>query len=217
MAGALNRFYHWQAAFVAFCNGVPEDEIAAAFCIPYDKLKQRMSEECWSGLREKLPIATVPQAGAVATGEAPGLPARVNARLKMVEENRAENLRGFAKLREHALEMITAMQEKRLMLKKHFFAAKAGQVVEKEVEPGPGDWVNVATYLRTIADGTYRALGDFQGQEKPGQDASAGATMPQAPAITIILPGAIATPRSAEPNQAQVIDLRTLTDENPAK
>ena len=85
--------------------------------------------------------------------------------------------------------------------------------MEKEVEPGPGDWVNIATYLRTISEGTYRALGDFQSQEKPGQDAPAGAAGPATPAITIILPGAIALPRqersvNEERNKGQVIDLR---------
>src|ERR1035441_6862127 len=76
----------------------------------------------------------------------------------------------------------------------------------------PADWVNIATYAQTVAQGTYRALGDFQAQDKPGQDAAGGqAQAPQGPAITIILPSVVALPRSQRglptANEGQVIDL----------
>lgn len=196
--------YAWQAAFVAFCNGAPEDEIAHIFSIPMETLKARMNAEGWAKLRTKLPLATV-------HGES--LPAKTEAKLKLIEQNRAENLRVFAELRDDLLEVVAKLRSGELKLEKQFH--NKGSVVRADVDPSIVDRVNLATYAQTIANGTYRALGDFQGQEKPGQDAAAGSAAPSGPAITIILPGAIATPRQQRPEDSQVIDLTPLTSELP--
>ena len=193
----------WQAAFTAFCNGTPEEEIAQIFQIPLNRLKVKILDEGWRTLRTKLPLATLPNREPVST-----LPAEVSAKLEVIEDNRKANLAAFSKLRDHLLEVVTALKDGRLKLEKQFNFK--GNIVRAEVNPGPSDWVNIATYAQTIAQGTYRALGDFQGQEKPGQDALAGqATMPQAPAITIILPGVIAAPRAErKEREGTVIDVR---------
>jgi hypothetical protein len=89
-------------------------------------------------------------------------------------------------------------------------------VVRADVDPGIVDRVNLATYAQTIAQGTYRALGDFQGQEKAGQDAGAGAAVPPGPAITIILPSPIAAPRNEREITGQVIDITSLAQDDNA-
>lgn len=209
---AVGAVIPWQAAFVAFCNGAPEDEIAQIFSIPADTLAERMRKENWRKLREDVQVNAIAQARNT-------LPDRIEAKLKLIQANREENLKVFATLREHLIESVRALAERRLKLQKHW-KGKFDQVITAEVDPGPGDWVNIATYARTIAEGTYRALGDFQAQEKPGSDAPAGAQAPSAPAITIILPGAIAQPRSErrleDGKAGQVIDLTPLATETPA-
>lgn len=206
--------YPWQAAFVAYCNSAPEDEISQIFSIPLPALKERMTKENWHKLREDVLVNALAKADS-------RLPTKVEARLAIIQANRDENLKAFTKLREHALEMIGALAERRLKLEKQFFAPKLGTVVRADVDPGPGDWVNIATYLRTIAEGTYRALGDTAPGEKAGSDAPAGTQLPQPPAITIILPGAIASPREDrrldEAKMGEVIDLREVTEALPPK
>lgn len=211
MAGFPAKVYQWQAAFVAFVGGAPTDEISQVFEIPAETLKRRMELENWAKLRDSVMVQVASQVNT-------NLPERVEAKLKLIEDNRKANLEIFAKLREHLLEEVNALRDGRLKLEKHWNFK--GMVVTKEVNPGPGDWVNIATYARTIAEGTYRALGDFAAQEKPGSDAPAGAGAPQPPAITIILPGAIAQPREqravTDAKAGQVIDLRPLAEEPAA-
>lgn len=198
--------YSWQAAFVAYCNGAPEEEISQIFDIPEGTLRNRMVMENWRKLRDEVLVCRA--------GQESALPAKVDAKLKLIQENRAENLKVFGKLREHLLKVVTALAEGTgeapgLALEKQWH--NKGSVVRAAVAPGPGDWVNIATYARTVAEGTYRALGDFAAQEKPGSDAPTGAAPPTAPAITIILPAAIAAPRQErvieEDKPGQVIDL----------
>jgi hypothetical protein len=205
MANLAPGRHPWQAAFVAFCNGAPDDEISQIFNIPPDALNNRIHAENWAALRAKLPLAC-----GTAQGGTPELPAKINAKLELIEQNRRENLAVFADLRDHLVETIRALKARTLKLEKQYH--HKGSIVRAEVEPGPSDWLNIATYARTIADGTYRALGDFQAQEKPGSDAVAGAPAPSGPAITIILPGAVAAPRPDRKIDEQVIDLTEVKD-----
>jgi len=200
----------WQAAFVAYCNGTPEEEIAQVFNIPFATLKQRMSFEGWHGLRSKLPLAVIP-----ANGGESGLPARVEAKLQLIAENRQKNLGVFVELRDRLIEKLQAWKAGTLKVEKAF--NNKGVIVTHEAAPGPGDWVNIATFAQTIAQGTYKALGDMAAQDKPGQDSPAGqVNTPQGPAITIILPGVVALPRQDravdDARAGQVIDVRPVVE-----
>lgn len=79
-----------------------------------------------------------------------------------------------------------------LRMKKHFL--RKGQVIEYEAEPGIIDRLNIATYARTVAEMTYRALADHAANGAYKTDASPGIT-PPSPPVTFILPGPIARPR----------------------
>lgn len=208
----MAAFYHWQAAFVAYCNGTPEDEISQVFSIPLASLRERMRAEGWAGLRTKMPMALQ----TTAPGGALSVPAEAEAKLTLIKENRQKNLAAWSELREHAVEMIQALRTGSLKMEKQFH--NKGAVVRADVDPGPGDWVNIAAYLQTISQGTYRALGDMTAQDKPGQDSPAGQiNAPQGPAITIILPGAVAQPRQErainDAKAGQVIDIRPAVAE----
>ena len=215
---ASSKAYLWQTAFVAYCNGTPEEEISQVFSIPLDTLKDRMHFENWRQLRTKMPLATIArEAGAVA------LAPDAEAKLALVEQNRHKNLEVFVSLRDRLLEKLDAWKRGELRVEKVFNFK--GIITTHEQAPGPGDWVNIATFAQTIAQGTYRALGDFQAQDKPGQDAVGGQlNAPQAPAITIIMPGAVAFPRAERGEKpalvSEVIDLRDVKvnePENPEK
>jgi hypothetical protein len=212
MAQGENSNYSWQAAFVAFCNGVPAEEIGQVYAIPAETLKQRMARENWNMLRGKMPLATLSDNPLALAQRSPGLPAELEAKFKLIEENRLENLKVFTTLRDDLIEILAKLRKGDLKLEKQFH--NRGSVVRADVDPGIVDRVNLATYAQTIANGTYRALGDFQGQEKVGQDAAAGTAAPSGPAITIILPGVVAVPRNQRgadnAKAAQVIDLTPL-------
>ena len=88
--------YPWQAAYTAYCNGAPEDEIAQIFSIPLDALRNRMVAENWAALRAKLPLVSVKQPDGGL-----GLAPAVNAKLEVIAENRRINLAAFVELRDH--------------------------------------------------------------------------------------------------------------------
>ncbi len=194
------------AAFVAFCSGVPVEEIALSFGMSEDSLRQRINREGWASLRAKMPPV---EAHATTTvGGLPVVPDEREAKLVALQVNRARNLKVFEDLREHLIDVVQRLKGGQLVMEKHFNFK--GHITTVQVPPTSGDWVNIASYAKTIAEGTYRALGDFAAQEKVGQDAIAGQA--SAPAITIILPGAIAAPRNERIMEGQVIDLTSQAE-----
>jgi hypothetical protein len=172
--------YSYTPAFVAFCGGAPPGEIAEEFKIPLKSLQAKIRQEGWRGLANRMwgriPADAGPNDGA----------------LDRIEANRAKNYEIAAKLREHVIEMVIALRAGTLRIKKQF--QHKGQIVEYEAEPGPADWLNIATYARTVFDLTYRALGDFGANGGYKADASPG-TPPPAQPIAVFLPAAIARPR----------------------
>lgn len=173
--------YPYTPAFVAFCGGAPFEEIAVEFKIPLASLQAKARQEGWRALANRM---AVPGAG----DRTP-----YAEKLDRCEVNRAKNYEIAAKLREHVVEIIHSLYAGTLRIKKRF--QQKGQMVEYEAQPGPGDWLNIASYARTVADMTYRALGDHTANGGHKADASAGMP-PPAPPVTIVLPGAIAHPRT---------------------
>ena len=196
---ARNANVNWPGVFSGYCMGTPVEELARSFEVSVWAIKEHIRSENWVQLRANLPLGDVLVRDAVTTPD-------VVKRLEVIQKNRQENLRAFVELREHAIEVVKKLKAGTLKVEKLFNHKTLG-IIREEVEPSSGDLVNIATYLRTISDGTYRALGDISAQEKPAQDGPAGSG--QQAAITIILPNVIAAPREQRNAiQGQVIDLR---------
>jgi hypothetical protein len=191
----------WPAIFVAYCNGCPPEELAQVYEVGLPALLNRIGYEGWAKLRQGMP-----QSAAIAAEK----PNESLFRLKRIQDNRQKNLEGWVKLREEAMKVIDDLCAGKLSTIQLFH--NKGDVVEGEKPFTMAERVNLATYLRTIADGTYRALGDITACEKPGQDNLAGAGAGATPSITIILPGVISAPR--EQRGTQVIDIQSVSEQN---
>lgn len=192
--------YKWAAAFAAYCQSTPLSEISQTLGIPMALLKERCKGEVWSRVRKSMVENT--QALARLDEVQPDN-SLTEKKLAALQRNRERNLIAVNKLMEHAVEAIEKLRDGTLELEK-VFNGKAG-IVRATVKPSTGDWVNIATYLRTLQDLSYRALGDTTASEKGNQDVPVGTP---GPAITIILPAAIAAPR--QERQAKVIDLQDV-------
>lgn len=143
------------------------------------------------------------------------LPAPMKAKLELIRRNREVNYKVACELRDDLLEVVAKLRSGELTLEKQWH--NKGAVTRAEVEPSIVDRVNLATYARTVADLSYRALGDMAMGEKAASDAGAGTGAGAPPPITIILPGAIAGPRERQARKAQVIDLQPLAGESGAE
>ncbi len=172
--------YPYTPAFIAFCGGAPLEEISAEFKIPLDSLRAKIRQEGWRTLANRM-------SGRLQVEINPN-----ESTLAKIEANRAQNYEAAVKLRDHLRTVIDHLCAGTLRVKKLFH--NKGQVIEYAAEPTPGDWVNIATYARTIFDMTYRALGDWASDKGSKTDTATGAPTP-APAFTVILPSAIAGPR----------------------
>jgi len=209
--------YNWTAAFTAYVGGASLDEVSQVFAIPEERLKKRSIDEKWPVFREKildqaralLPAVT---GGAGQTSALVAqndlLPADVRARMELVRQNREKNYKDACDLRDELRKVIEGLQSKTYKVTK--LSVYKGMVIPTEMDPGPGDLVNIATFARTIADLSYRALGDAaaDGQERKPDP---GATNNPQAAITIILPAAIGQPRGLRQmpsDSSTVIDLR---------
>ena len=185
MAGQNPTRFNWPAAFCAYCHNVPIEEIAQVYGMELGSLQSHIMQEGWAKLRN-----SVPQ---IAESQALARPTEGEKKLALLQENRQKNLAIWVALRDDLLDVVGKLRDGTLKMEKHFH--HQGNVTTEEVNPTMGDRVNLATYARTIADGTYRALGDYQATEKPGQDAIGGQAAAGVPSITIILPNVIAQPR----------------------
>jgi hypothetical protein len=190
---------NWEAVFVAYCNGAPVEELAQIFDVTLEQVRDRIHRDRWAALRANLPLGETLKSDSE-------MKSVTEIKLAAIQANREANLKAWAKLRDHAVDIIEQLQQKKLKMEK-VFNGKLGIARVDDLEPTTGDMVNIATYLQTISNGSYRALGDFQAQDKPGQDGLNNG-QPAAPAITIILPNCIASPRQTGPDDSKVINLR---------
>ena len=187
----------WPAVFTAYCNGAPADELAQIFDLELSSVTNKIKTERWAALRANLPLGETLKSDSEMRGIS-------EIRLAAIQANRDKNLAAWSLLRGHVISVIEKLAAGTLKMEK-VFSGKLGVTRVDDLDPTTGDLVNIATALRTATDGTYRAIGDFQAQDKPGQDGSVNG-QPPPPSITIILPSVISQPRDSSPSQ--VIDLR---------
>jgi len=214
------RNYNWSAAFAAYCRGTDIEEIGEVFGIPKHLVIARSSEERWPALKADLlnecRAVALANAEVPETGGAPkiGLPAKLAAKQELLQRNRERSYQEACTLRDHLLEVITALRDGTLELEKVF--CQKGVIVRAKVKPGPGDWLNLASYARTVAELAYRSLGDAPSDGKDPSSTAAAAPGAGPPGITIILPNVIARPRAERCLEPEVIDLQSPAPEKPA-
>ena len=105
--------------------------------------------------------------------------------LERIQENREKNLRIAQALQEDLLKQVELLRDGQLKIER--IAGK--NAVRMQVEPTPRDRADLANYAKSVADLSYRALGDMlvarEAEGLPQQAAS----------VTIILAAQIAAPR----------------------
>jgi len=206
---------NWTAIFVSYCNGVPLEQLAEIHDISLDAIKRKAVADNWKAGRLELPLVTnldTPVAAVDAAGRnaLDLLPADAKAHRLAVAANREKNLAVARQLQDDIAEKVAALREGRFKIKKAV-KIKMSKDVERveivELDPTPAECLTLATYAKTVADLSYRALGDMgSGREKGETD-----LREQPPALTVILPAAIAKPRPRRISKTSVVEVEAST------
>ncbi len=200
----------WRTAFAAFVQGMTLKEISDSTGLVYTAVRDKASPggDDWPSARQQLVLARVEHRV--------GLVDKVERQIERIQENRERNLAKALELGEVAAGIIAKLRDGTLRVEKAF-NTKAGIVIQ-EMAPSTGDLVNIGTFLRTIADLTYRALGDAPADSKQTA-ASASASGTSHPAgITVILPSVAVHPRPRRQGAKQaVVEVQADVVEQPAE
>lgn len=195
MANPVNPFHSKQraAAFVEFCKGQTLEEISFGLSIPIDLVKNWYHNENWLG-NSRQALVPVQRVGELAKRDTAA-----------IEANRQVNLNIARKLQEELLETIDKLRKGELILEKVFANGRREKVLA-----GPKDVECIANTARTVADISYRALGDVieikhTGDQRPDAGGGAGNQ------ITIVLPSLVATPRQKRAEITEVSEAKTVT------
>lgn len=124
-------------------------------------------------------------------------------RFELIEKNRAKNFEMAELLRDRLMHDFLALRQGTLRVERA--VSSRGQVVHVEVEPGPQDLVALANAAKSVAEITYRALGDVESSDKSAKGGDSGGN-----SITVILPTVVhgGALEQKEARVSQVIDLR---------
>ena len=133
------------------------------------------------------------------------LPDVTESRMRRLEANRAKNFELADILREKLLRDFQALRDGTLKVERA--VAYKGEVHHTEVEPGPQDMVALANAAKSVAEMTYRALGDVAAEDRQVTNGKNG----DAASITVILPTVVHTSAPKEDRPVQVVDLRPTT------
>ena len=182
--GEMETAVRWRRAFAAYCEGLGMTEIAISLDVNYETLRTKSAREDWPEARNKLIFSRIDQSVIVKD--------KVEQQIARIKDNREKNLAEAVKLRDVLVEIATKLQAGTLTVTKAF--QFKGTPVLVETPPSTGDLVNIATFARTVADLTYRALGDQSADSKSDFNVNAAALQPP-PGITVILPACAVEPR----------------------
>jgi len=202
---ALRPKYAWIEAFAAFLKGSPLEEIAILHAIPLEKLHNKYRAENWSRVALALKGTVVETTKVLTETEA-------EMKLALVERNREENFEMVKGLRDHARNVIDDLKSGKMMITK-VFNTKEGPI-EHELDPTPADFTQIANYVKTIHDMSYKALGDVASLTgaKIGDDMPGASKGGLSQSLTqIFLPGAVKAPRADRP-EAKVEDAGVVED-----
>ena len=181
---------NWVAMFAAYCGGSTLAEISQTYAVPLAALHRVADTQGWVDIAAR--VSMPPDAPAP-------LKALTENRIALLEENRRKNYDLADALRQKLAEDFQLLRQGKLKVERVMTART--EVIHVEVDPGPQDLVALANAAKSVADMTYRALGDVAVEEKT---AAANGT---AQAITVILPTVI---HAGAPEHAptRVVDLR---------
>ena len=190
---AQETAYNWAAMFTAFASGSSLEDIAATFACPMPVLRRAATVQDWAAIASRL----------VTPAPAP-LATPTEARMAVLEANRSKNYQMADMLRDRLIHDFTQLRLGTLKVEKALM--HKGDVVHTEVDPGPQDMVALANAAKSVADMTYRALGDVQADES-----RSGVSKGEATSITVILPTVVnaARPLEMPAKVVEVVDLRT--------
>ena len=166
--------YAWSSAFAAYLQGFDFRTIAEEYDIPQRTLEAFANDQRWATLAATTPIQMTAQAAKVKKPQVEELLA-----------NRRKNYELWSELREELMQKVEALRRGELKISKVFYSAKTGESAIVESDPNPGDLVDLANAIRTMADGTYRSLGDVV------SDSERGAKGPSIGEVKIYLPSLV--------------------------
>lgn len=177
---------NWAEAFSHYCAGMALEDIAVMLNADAQHLQNRANSERWHTMKARIEAA---QHSLV-----PVHADEIARRAELIQQNRETNMRAWAKLRDDAVEVLDQLRETKgeEMITQYWH--NKGQIVEKKRAMTISERVQLATYLQTIAQGTYAALGDRVSSTGAKDDVNSNPN--GTPGITIILPGVIAKPRA---------------------
>ncbi len=167
--------YNFAAAFVEFSRKTELEEIAIALAIPLPLLKKKVFQDGWVRLAAALPTSV-------------GIGPRAERDLAKIQANREKCLHIAQELQEDLLEVVRQLRSKELKISK---TTSKGETIV--VDPSIKDRVDLANYAKTVADLSYKALGDLA-DARPAEGGGAFGGAPGS--ITIILPPVVAQPRA---------------------
>ena len=191
---AAETAWNWAAMFTAYANGSKLEEISQIFSCPMPVLRRAATTQDWASMSAQL---VAPQARE--------LPDVTESRMRRLEANRARNFELADILREKLLRDFQALRDGTLKVERA--VAYKGEVHHTEVEPGPQDMVALANAAKSVAEMTYRALGDVAAEDRQVTNGKNG----DAASITVILPTVVHTSAPKEDRPVQVVDLRPAT------
>lgn len=183
-----SKAYNWAAMFLAFSQGTPLKDIANIYGCPPDELKRVARAQDWSALSARLP-APVPQKPQQ----------ELTTQLERVEENRRKNYQVADLLRQEIVSNLEKLRDGELRIERSW--CHKSVVTTAPVKPTPQDIMSLANTAQTVANMSYRALGDTEAPDKGGE-ADGNHT-----SLTIVLPTVVAD-NIEKPAKPAVVDLR---------
>lgn len=186
--------HNWAAMFTAFASGTPLEEISQVFACPMPVLRRAATSQDWAAIASRLTAPTPLEAKA-----------DTESRLEAIEANRRKNFEMASILRDRLVHDFLALRAGTLRVDRALSTREG--IVHVDVEPGPQDMVSLANAAKSVAEMTYRALGDGAADDRSSSRGS------DAGAITVILPTVVhhtqSDPRPVKATPVEVVvDLR---------
>lgn len=188
--------YNWCGAFVEYCRGSSLDDVAAIHEIPLPTLRARADADSWELNRLKA-VSTFKKLDAT-----PYLkPDDIEKRQAISREVRAETIEIAKLLMKDARRVAESIAEDGGTTERQW--QFQGQVIRADIPMTSSEKLQFATYVQSLANTIYSALGESQGGGRPSEGGNMQTS--NQPHVTIVLPGVIGAPRAER--EAITIDL----------